>query len=244
MAGEIVYADLRHPGDGFSPAEKRHAPALCPRWHGILLKVNGLGHLVLLVLVVVLSVQVFQGSQQPAPTSAPQQDGEIRGRNRTERCPISSLMRYFCKSLWDTPAASAACKLCPQDWQLHGESCYQLSKEKGSWTQGKKDCENQESQLVVLRDKKEKEYIKNRQRHTVWIGLISFHKKWRWVDNTSFDTKMFGPLEQVDKGCGTLKDETLEGDVCDGEHKWVCQKDPFQLSPLTAGDGGKRDASI
>lgn len=24
MAGEIIYADLRHPGDGFSSAEKRH----------------------------------------------------------------------------------------------------------------------------------------------------------------------------------------------------------------------------
>jgi len=33
------------------------APASCPRWHGVFLKVSGLGHLVLLVLVVVLSVQ-------------------------------------------------------------------------------------------------------------------------------------------------------------------------------------------
>ncbi|KAM6038864.1 killer cell lectin-like receptor subfamily B member 1B allele A isoform 1-T1 [Theristicus caerulescens] len=181
MADEIVYADLRHPGDGFSPAEKRHAPALCPQWHGVLLKVGGLGHLVLLAVVVVLSVQVFQGSPQPATTSAPRQGSEIQGRNHRERCLISSLIEYFCKPCRESPTACAGCRLCPQDWQLRGERCYRLSKEQGNWTQGKKDCENQESQLVVL---------------------------------------------------------------CDQKEKWVCQKEPFQLSPSLAGDGEKCDASV
>ncbi|KFP51008.1 Killer cell lectin-like receptor subfamily G member 1, partial [Cathartes aura] len=81
---------------------------------------------------------------------------ETRGRNHTERCVISSLLRYFCKPRRESPAACAGCKLCPQDWQLHGDSCYRLSKEKGNWYQGKKGCESQESHLVVLRDRKEK----------------------------------------------------------------------------------------
>ncbi|NXK15104.1 CLC2B protein, partial [Herpetotheres cachinnans] len=131
-------------------------------------------------------------------------------------------------------SACAGCKLCPQDWQLHGDRCYQLSKEKGDWTQGKKGCENQESQLVVLRNEKEKEYIKNitgRGTQPVWIGLISSHRTWTWVDHTSFNTEMFGTLQEVEEGCGTLKDEMLEIDTCKGEHEWVCQKDPFQLFP-------------
>nr|XP_010297157.1 PREDICTED: C-type lectin domain family 2 member L-like [Balearica regulorum gibbericeps] len=199
MVGEIVYADLTHPGDGSSPAEKRRAPALCPRWHGVVLKASGLVHLILLVLVVVLSIQ-----------------------------------------------ACAGCQLCPQDWQLHGERCYWLSKERRNWKQSKKGCENQESQLVVLQDNKEKEYIKNitgRGTQPLWIGLISSHEKWRWVDNTTFDTNTFGTLQGMDGRCGTLKDTVLEVDTCDGEHKWVCQKDPFQLSPPTAGDREKCDAS-
>ncbi|KFW72129.1 Killer cell lectin-like receptor subfamily B member 1B allele B, partial [Pygoscelis adeliae] len=80
---------------------------------------------------------------------------EIRGRNHTERCLISSLMQYFCEPRQESPTARAGCKLCPQDWQLHRDRCYWLSKEKGNWTHGKTDCENQKSQLVVLRDKKE-----------------------------------------------------------------------------------------
>ncbi|NXU24968.1 KLRBA protein, partial [Thalassarche chlororhynchos] len=158
---------------------------------------------------------------------------EIQGRNHTEQCPISSLMRYFCKPQQERPTAYAGCKLCPQDWQLHGDRCYQLSKEKRNWIEGKKSCENQESQLVVLQDKKEKEYIRNitgRGTQPVWIGL-SFRKKWRWVDNTSLDTEVFGTLQEMDERCGTLKNQVLEDDICDGEHEWVCQKDPFQLSP-------------
>ncbi|XP_075581451.1 killer cell lectin-like receptor subfamily B member 1B allele C [Pelecanus crispus] len=248
MAGEIIYADLRHPGDGSSPAKQHHAPALCPQWHGVLLKVSGLGHLILLVLVVVLSVQVFQGSLQPLRTSAPQQGSEIWGRNHTERCLISSLMQYFCEPGQDSPGAFAGCKLCPQDWQLHGERCYWLSKEKGSWNQSKTGCENQKAQLVVLRDSKEMDYLKNitgRDTQPVWVGLMSSREGWRWVDRTPFNTTVFGTLQWTAKGCGTLKDKALEVDICDGEHEWVCQKDPFRLSPSMAGDAEKfDDASV
>ncbi|XP_074990810.1 C-type lectin domain family 2 member B-like isoform X2 [Calonectris borealis] len=214
MAGEIVYADLRHLGDGFSPAEKRH---------------------------------IFQGSLQPATTSITRQGSEIRERNHTERCLISSIMRYFCKPRGDSPAAGAGCKLCPQDWQLHGDRCYWLSKEVGNWTQGRKGCEDQKSQLVEFQEKKEKEYIRNitgGSTRPVWIGLMSISKEWRWVSDTPLNTEMFGALQEMDKGCGTLKDDMLEGILCSEEHKWVCQKDPFQLSPSMAGDGEKCDDSV
>ncbi|XP_030825310.1 killer cell lectin-like receptor subfamily G member 1 [Camarhynchus parvulus] len=159
MAGEIVYADLRHPRDS-SSAEKH---------------------------------PVFQGSPQPVVTSIPQLGSGIQGRNQVEQCMFSSLVRYFCKPQGDNPTAYAGCKLCPQDWQLHGERCYWLSEELGNWTQGMKSCENQDSQLVVLQDKKEKEHIKavtGKSPPPVWIGLRSHQKVWRWVDNTSFNPKM------------------------------------------------------
>ncbi|NWH47661.1 KLRBF protein, partial [Fregata magnificens] len=177
---------------------------------------------------------VFQDSLQPATTSAPRQGSEMQGRNHTERCSISSLMQYFCEPQRESPTACAGCKLCPQDWQLHGERCYQLSKKNGNWSQGKKGCENQESHLVVLHNKKEKEYIKNirgRSTQPVWIGLISSQKKRTWVDNTPVTNEMFSPLKEIDEGCWILKDEELELDTCDGDYPWVCQKNPFQLSP-------------
>lgn len=52
--------------------------------------------------------------------------------------------------------APAACLLCPQFWKLLGDRCYELSTEKGNWTQAKMKCENLQSQLAVLRKKAEK----------------------------------------------------------------------------------------
>lgn len=54
----------------------------------------------------------------------------------------------------------------------------------------------------------------------------------------------FRTLLEVDEGCGVLKDEELESDVCDADHKWVCQKEPLQLPPLTAGDSKRHDAPV
>ncbi|RMC19475.1 hypothetical protein DUI87_04087 [Hirundo rustica rustica] len=136
MAEEIIYADLRHLGDG-SSAERHCAHVSCPWWHRFLFIAGGLGQLILLVLVVVLSMRAYAG-----------------------------------------------CKLCPQDWQLHGERCYWLSEELGNWTQGMKSCEKQNSQLVVLQDKKEKmKYnmvVRNSQhgfmkRKPCLTNLITFH---------------------------------------------------------------------
>ncbi|XP_061875655.1 killer cell lectin-like receptor subfamily B member 1B allele C isoform X2 [Colius striatus] len=205
MAGEVVYADLRHPGDGFSPAQKR---------------------------------PVFQGSLQQEARNVSQQSEAMQGGNST--CVISAMIRYFCEPQWDRAPALAGCKLCPRTWELHGDTCYQLSKEKGSWAQGKKDCETQRSQLVVIRDEKEKEHMRNITLHKpVWIGLTSCHAECRWVDNTPFDIQMFGPLQENEGMCATLKNQELDFDVCDNDQHWVCQKKPMNLPHPEAGDGEK-----
>ncbi|XP_027577871.1 killer cell lectin-like receptor subfamily B member 1B allele B isoform X1 [Pipra filicauda] len=237
MAGEIVYADLRNPGNGPSPAERCPAPAPCPWWHRVLLAAGALGHLVLLVLVVVLSARVFQGS--PGPESDPRV--EIQARNQTERCIFPSLVRYFCQPQGQSPPAPAGCKLCPQDWQLRGERCYWLSKESGSWTQGRKSCKDQGSELVVLKNETEMENVESvtdGSPRSVWVGLRSRQKEWMWVDDTPYDPQRFGDLPEVDEGCGALKGKSLEVDGCASDHTWVCQKTPFQLSSPT---GGKLD---
>ncbi|TRZ10586.1 hypothetical protein HGM15179_016510, partial [Zosterops borbonicus] len=189
-------------------------PTFCPWWHRLLFIAGGLGQLILLVLVVVLSVRVFQGSPQPVVTSIPQLCSGIQGRNQVEQCKFSSMVQYFCRLRGDSPTAYAGCKLCPQDWQLHGERCYWLSEELGNWTQGMKSCENQER--------------KGKSPPPVWIGLRSHQKVWRWVDNTPFNPKMLGTsLHKMEEGCGTLRAKDFEVNRCDAEHKWVCKKKAF-----------------
>ncbi|XP_032533041.1 C-type lectin domain family 6 member A-like isoform X2 [Chiroxiphia lanceolata] len=188
------------------------APAPSPWWHRVLLTARVLGHLVLLVLVVVLSVRVFQGS--PGPESDPRV--ESQARNQTERCIFPSLVRYFCQPQGQSPPAPAGCKLCPQDWQLRGERCYWLSKESGNWTRGRKSCKDQGSELVVLKNETEMENVESvtgRSPWSVWVGLRSRQKEWTWVDDTPYDPHRFGDLPEVDEGCGTLKGKNLEVDL-------------------------------
>uniref|UniRef100_A0A8B9QXN4 C-type lectin domain-containing protein n=1 Tax=Anas platyrhynchos TaxID=8839 RepID=A0A8B9QXN4_ANAPL len=190
-----------------------------------LLKLSGLGCLVLLVLVAVLSVQVFQ--KAPTPPNALQNKSEAGGRSRTEVCMITSLLRYFCR--WNGSAGHAGCKLCPQSWQLLGDQCYQVPKSTGTWMEGKKDCESRGSHLAVLRNTADMDKL------TVWIGLKASSNIWKWVDNSSFDATP--SLLNVENDCVTFVEKGLEYDGCGSNHKWVCQTEPFQLLSKTAGDG-------
>uniref|UniRef100_A0A8B9ZR70 C-type lectin domain-containing protein n=1 Tax=Anas zonorhyncha TaxID=75864 RepID=A0A8B9ZR70_9AVES len=194
---------------------------------GVFLKLSGLGYLLLLVLLVVLSVQVFQ--KMLTPPNVLQNKSEAGGRSRTEVCGIPSLLRYFCR--WNGSAGRGGCKLCPPSWQLLGDQCYQVSKSTGNWTEGKKDCESRGSHLAVFRNTTDMVSL------TVWIGLKASNYVWKWVDNSSFDATMFGSLPNVENGCVTFVEKRLEYDGCGTNHKWVCQTEPFHLLSKTAGDG-------
>uniref|UniRef100_A0A8B9T331 C-type lectin domain-containing protein n=1 Tax=Anas platyrhynchos TaxID=8839 RepID=A0A8B9T331_ANAPL len=203
---------------------------------GVLLKLSGLGCLVLVVLVVVLSVQVFQ--KAPTPPNALQNKCEARGRNRTEVCAISSLHTFGVSHGSVSSPGHGGCKLCPPSWQLSGDQCYQVSKSTGNWTEGKKDCESQGSHLAVFRNTTDMHLseIIRQEELTVWIGLKASNNTWKWVDNSSFDAATFGSLQSVENGCVTFRDKKLEVNGCGSHQNWVCQTEPFHLLSKTAGD--------
>nr|BAC82500.1 NK cell receptor B-NK homologous [Coturnix japonica] len=128
----------------------------------------------------------------------------------------------------------AACLLSPQFWRLLGDQCYRLSIEKGMWTRAKEECEYQQSQLVVLRNVAERDELKEMAgvgNQPVWIGLQVSRNEWQWVDKSSFNSTDFGHLPVVENHCGTFKNSQEEEDECNGEHEWVCQKEPLHLQP-------------
>uniref|UniRef100_A0A8D2P641 C-type lectin domain-containing protein n=1 Tax=Zosterops lateralis melanops TaxID=1220523 RepID=A0A8D2P641_ZOSLA len=190
-----------------------------------------------------LLLQVFQGSPQLVVTSIPQLCSGIQGTNQVEQCKFSSMVQYFLSHGFFSSSAYVGCKLCPQDWQLHGERCYWLSEELGNWTQGMKSCENQER-------KEEKTHIKivtGKSPPPVWIGLRSHQKTWRVFSSSAIPFLFYRlgtSLHKMEEGCGTLRAKDFEVNRCDAEHKWVCKKKPFLLCSVTAEDGEKSDASI
>nr|ASY04178.1 B-NK [Gallus gallus] len=227
MDEEITYADLRHPTGSLPPAKRQRVP-----WDFQKACMLGVLLLLLLLLVTGLSMCVFQ--KTTPPPSAARHCPETNGRNRTELCKNTSIEQYFCQSKWSSSAAPAACLLCPQFWRLLGDRCYGLSTEKENWTQAKMKCENLQSQLAVLRKKAEKDHLQKmagEESQPVWIGLEVSTNQWKWVDNSSYNSREFDNLPVMENLCGTFKNTKVEGDVCSGEHQLVCQKEPLRLHP-------------
>ncbi|XP_009982926.1 PREDICTED: killer cell lectin-like receptor subfamily F member 1, partial [Tauraco erythrolophus] len=74
------------------------------------------------------------------------------------------------------------CQLCPPGWQLHRGRCYYFSEEAVSWDDSQRNCLARKSQLLVIEDEIEMEFIDNKEKDTkyIWIGLKiqDMEKQW------------------------------------------------------------------
>uniref|UniRef100_A0A8D2L7Q0 C-type lectin domain-containing protein n=1 Tax=Varanus komodoensis TaxID=61221 RepID=A0A8D2L7Q0_VARKO len=69
--------------------------------------------------------------------------------------PQPSIITWFLGFCAHFPPQSAHCRLCPQDWFLHGNKCYWVSKGKETWRKSKEDCEGKLSQMLVIQNQEE-----------------------------------------------------------------------------------------
>ncbi|KAH1183434.1 hypothetical protein KIL84_004926, partial [Mauremys mutica] len=87
------------------------------------------------------------------------------------------------------------CKLCPVGWLKHRGKCYWLSKETGNWKTSQNNCSINNSQILVIQDQEEMDFILNIKRgpNLVWIGFSfsTAKKNWTWVNDSHFDENMF-----------------------------------------------------
>nr|AFH75298.1 Blec2 [Lyrurus tetrix] len=273
MDEEITYADLRQPAGCLSPAKQQH---------GSVHRTWGL-----------LSFHpMLYGTCRASITSKTTRGGDVPVPIRPPKVSVLGVLLLL------------LLLLLLLFWKLLGDRCYRLSMGKGNWTQAKRECENLQSQLVVLQKKAEKDggwkqssggpssattsglrpfppwsHLQSQaafqarllseshllgSNHTdlaalhptsplqkdfgaisqdnlkeiagavnqpVWIGLEVSKNQWKWVDNSSFNTAEFGNLASTENHCGTFKNTEVEDDACNGEHEWICQKEPLHLHP-------------
>nr|XP_028573402.1 uncharacterized protein LOC114590944 [Podarcis muralis] len=66
------------------------------------------------------------------------------------------LKRYMCSSPSQSGTEDAPnCKICPNDWELHRNTCYWISQGQKTWTESQDDCKGKNSTLIVIRDQQE-----------------------------------------------------------------------------------------
>ncbi|XP_065420212.1 killer cell lectin-like receptor subfamily B member 1B allele C isoform X2 [Chrysemys picta bellii] len=128
----------------------------------------------------------------------------------------------------------SGCKLCPTDWRLRRDKCYWVVRGSKTWSESRADCSARGSQLLVIRDPKELEFIKDLTQDSkpFWIGLSvpSPEKAWTWVDGSRLDQSLFqepGPAEG--NSCGAVAGNQINSETCSSAFQWICQRDAILL---------------
>ncbi|KAM9119217.1 killer cell lectin-like receptor subfamily B member 1B allele B isoform 2-T2 [Pangshura tecta] len=254
MAGEIVYADLNlspgFPGSRMPLSAQPLGPA-CPRWHRTALWGGWIGNIVLVIAVIALGIWVsYFMSEKGQTPAAPGSDGagsrdtvtppgsDGAGSRDPSIAECSARLERFrsqlCHPAPPGPAGGSGCKLCPMDWQLDGDKCYWVSKERETWSKSRADCSARGSQLLVIQDPKELESLQNLTHgpNQFWVGLSvpSPEKAWTWLDGSRLDQTQFpvsGPAEG--NSCGVGKGNQIRSDTCSSAFQWICQRDAIPL---------------
>ncbi|KAM8735298.1 C-type lectin domain family 10 member A-like [Acanthopagrus schlegelii] len=143
-------------------------------------------------------------------------------------CPIEGAVRQ--------------CKSCQAGW-LHDESsCYVINDARPpnqkTWAGAQADCNRRMSELAVINNAKEKEYIsgkswKNPGINGYWIGLRVVDGKWTWVDGSNLtDISWIQPATPTEGHCAiSVQNQGLKSVNCSEMNAWICEKKALSLTP-------------
>uniref|UniRef100_A0A3Q1GXN8 C-type lectin domain-containing protein n=1 Tax=Anabas testudineus TaxID=64144 RepID=A0A3Q1GXN8_ANATE len=131
-------------------------------------------------------------------------------------------------------------KTCPAGWTKFSCSCYFLSTESGSWTEGRQDCRTRGADLVVIDSDEEQTFLSTFTNMSTWIGLSDKDKEgtWKWVDGTLLTVMFwFWASNQPDNGNGVTEwgeehcvhilgwgSSDWNDYSCEAYLLWICEK--------------------
>ncbi|XP_043384970.1 killer cell lectin-like receptor subfamily B member 1 isoform X2 [Chelonia mydas] len=221
-----------------------------PQWHRTVLWVGWIGNVVLVIAVIVLRIQVsLLASEKRQTPAAPGSEGAGsrdtatppgNADPSTAECSArlerfrSQLSQRLCPPAPTGPAGGSGCKLCPTDWQLHGDKCYWVSRGGKTWNESCDDCSARGSQLLVIRDPEELEFLKDLTQGSrlFWIGLSisSLEKGWTWLDGSRLNQTLL-PVSGRTEGnsCGVVNENQICSDICSSAFQSICQRDAVPL---------------
>ncbi|KAM4708994.1 uncharacterized protein O3C94_017456 [Discoglossus pictus] len=111
---------------------------------------------------------------------------------------------------------------CLPGWTLMAGKCLFFSHSKNLWYEGKKQCEDKDSRLLVLKEDEEilKNFIKNKNTE-FWVGLRK-DWPWKWLDGSPWS----GP--GMSESYGVIRNGIVQGESWNNYH-WICEKSPVQI---------------
>ncbi|XP_042311753.1 killer cell lectin-like receptor subfamily B member 1B allele B isoform X2 [Sceloporus undulatus] len=165
-------------------------------------------------------IHAFQGTNSQTPSNESQQKTKLDNHQ--------ALLQYLCKSYGNHSTENSRCKLCPETWLRHKDKCYWISREKNTWNKSHHDCTAKVSQLAVIKEKAELDFIKGITdgAQLLWLGLtaIPLTSEWSWVEGSLLnDTLLQVTGAAQANSCGMLKGEKIISEACSAVTKWICE---------------------
>uniref|UniRef100_A0A673A7D2 C-type lectin domain-containing protein n=2 Tax=Sphaeramia orbicularis TaxID=375764 RepID=A0A673A7D2_9TELE len=127
-------------------------------------------------------------------------------------------------------------RTCKMGWRKFGMSCYFTSGSKKNWTESRKACIAEGSDLVIINTGDEQAFVNSllNSGENAWIGLTDSltEGEWKWVDGTPVTTAYWQPGQPnnkfVEQDCGEIVQNSPVGDWnddgCFADQKWICEK--------------------
>ncbi|KAM6439676.1 C-type lectin domain family 7 member A-like [Rhynochetos jubatus] len=187
----ITYAELRVKPKPKRSSRPETSASGCQRGHSAwfyVALVLGVLVLVLMGVIAVLAEQFLKGRAGKSESSSQYDLNSTGDHISSEKTVSVVLLKWLIEELCDS-GQGTTCELCPPGWQLHRARCYYFSEEAVSWNDSRRNCLARKSQLLVIEDEKEMEFIDNKEKDTkyIWIGSknqdMDLHGQWNSAED-------------------------------------------------------------
>ncbi|XP_038148324.1 C-type lectin domain family 4 member G-like [Cyprinodon tularosa] len=136
--------------------------------------------------------------------------------------------------------ADRKCNSCQEGWKSNFSSCYAYNDHESSnwrnWEGAREDCRTKISDLIVVANEKEKEYLKDispaiKGITGYWIGLRAVNGTWRWIDGSDLINQTWIQQQPaIDGHCvTTLTNKGWKSVRCNETRAWICEKKALTL---------------
>ncbi|KAM4568610.1 C-type lectin domain family 10 member A-like isoform 3-T3 [Fundulus diaphanus] len=127
-----------------------------------------------------------------------------------------------------------SCTSCQKGLKEKFSSCYAYNdaepSDRRNWEEAREDCRTRNSDLTVVFDQTEKDYVNTlspaiNRIQGYWIGLRAEGGKWRWIDGSDLTNQAWIQQQPVDGQCVTsLQNREWRSVSCDEKNAWICEK--------------------
>ncbi|XP_014856658.1 PREDICTED: asialoglycoprotein receptor 1-like isoform X2 [Poecilia mexicana] len=128
-----------------------------------------------------------------------------------------------------------SCTSCQRGWNYQLSSCYAYNdappSRRTNWDGAREDCKKMNSDLTVVSNNAEKDYVKTQSPVIgditgYWIGLRAVGGKWKWLDGSDLTNQAWIQQKPATDGqCVTsLKSREWTSVSCTEKYNWICEK--------------------